>query len=139
MNPEDQARYAGDQPGDLSQLPPIEEHEPKIPILERDEQRTFSRWCRKHDLGDSMIWHSTAHRTKGTRGCPDFVLPVNGLTLYIEFKLPGNRLSPDQEAFRVSLDKQRTQLHVVHSADEAISLVEPLLLTTYPQEKAGQE
>ena len=128
MSPEDQVRYI-QQPGDLSDLPPIEEHEPKIPPRERDEQRTFARWLRKHGLGDSAIWHSTAHRLKGTRGTPDFVVPVGGVTLFIEFKLPGNVLSADQELFRASLDKQRHQLHVVRNAQEAFALVEPLLLT----------
>ena len=135
MSPEDQKRYMG---GVISPDEPQEPETKKIPKLERDEQRTFARWLRKHGLADSAIWHSTAHRTKGTRGTPDFVVPVSGVTLYIEFKLPGNTLSPDQENFRKSLDAQRYQLHVVASAQEAIALVEPLLLTNCQHEKAGQ-
>ena len=124
MNPEDQQRYRTD----VIQ-PPAEEQKDKIPQLEREEQRTFAHWLRKHDLADSTIWHSTAHRLKGTVGCPDFVVPVNGIVLFIEFKRPENRLSKDQEVFRASLDRQRHQLHMVYNADEAIALVEPLLLT----------
>ena len=105
-----------------SQLPVKLDRE--IPPLEREEQRKFALWCRAHGLGKSMIWHSTAHRTKNTLGCPDFVLAVACVTLYIEFKLPGKKLSPDQEAFALGLEAQGHKLHVVYNALGAQCLVE---------------
>ena len=88
--------------------------------LERDEQRIFARWCQSHQL--PFVWHSTAHRTKASVGCPDFIVGLRGVTLWIEFKRPGGKLSADQEDFQIRLAGQKITLHICRSASEAIEL-----------------
>ena len=88
--------------------------------LERDEQRIFAQWCQSHQL--PFVWHSTAHRTKASVGCPDFIVGLRGATLWIEFKCPGGKLSADQEDFLNRLTGQKITLHICHSASEAIEL-----------------
>jgi hypothetical protein len=117
MDPADQAFY---QPG---VHPPYEEDHhppPKTDKLEREEQRQFANYCLLH--GYSMIWHSTHKRSTGTVGAPDFSIWVNRKSLCIEFKRPGGKLSPDQEAWRRTHEGQGCVYYVVYSALEAIQL-----------------
>ena len=88
--------------------------------LERDEQRVFAQWCQSHQL--PFVWHSTAHRTKASVGCPDFIIGLRGTTLWIEFKRQGGKLSADQENFLTRLTGQKITLHICYSASEAIEL-----------------
>lgn len=126
MSPEDRARYETGSPviADSGAF----DKPPAISPLERDEQRSFWQWCCSKGLSDSVVWHSTAHRTKGTLGTPDFIVPIKGDTLYIEFKLPGNKLSFHQERFRASLARQGITLYVVNSALEAQRLIQKNML-----------
>jgi hypothetical protein len=89
--------------------------------LERDDQRLFYADCRRRGL--VPVWHATNSRSKATPGTPDFIVPVAGTTLWIEMKLPGKKLSNDQQAFQASLAAQGIQLHVVYSLGQAIELV----------------
>jgi hypothetical protein len=89
--------------------------------FERDEQRIFHRELNRLEL--PYHWHSTAHKTKATVGCTDFIVGVGAVTLWIEFKAPGGRLSPDQERFAELLARQKNRYHLVTSAAAAIELV----------------
>jgi hypothetical protein len=103
--------------------PPFEQDHhpaPKNDKLEREEQRQFATWCLLKNY--PFCWHSTASRTKATPGVPDFIIGVNRITLWIEFKRPGYGLSEDQEKFAALLAGVGIQLYVVYSAHEAIAL-----------------
>jgi hypothetical protein len=92
----------------------------KTDTLEREEQSVFANHCLRK--GYAFVWHSTAHKTKASLGCPDFIVAVAGTTLWIEFKRPGGRLSTDQADFRNRLLANRALYWVVYSAAEAIAL-----------------
>ena len=95
---------------------------PKTDKLEREEQRQFASWLMLNGF-DGRVWHKTNVASTASPGCPDFIVPVNGITLWIEFKRAGYDLSPDQEKFRLALEKQGIRLYVVYSAFEAIELM----------------
>jgi hypothetical protein len=90
--------------------------------LEKKEQSQFANDLLRKGL--PYVWHSTARASTATPGCPDFILAIAGVTLWVEFKRPGYKLSEDQEKFRVALERQGIFLHVVYSADQAIKLVD---------------
>src|SRR4029077_15987209 len=118
MSKEDQARYSEGRPSfEADPHPP-----PVTDKLEREEQRSFANWCLLHNY--PCVWHSTAHRTKASLGCPDFIVGVNGVTLWIEFKRAPLGLSEDQKKFRALMDGQGIVYHLVYSAEEAIALTE---------------
>ena len=94
----------------------------KLRPLERAEQRTFARWCQLKDY--AFVWHSPAHKTRATIGCPDFIVALGGVTLWIEFKRAGGHLSAEQEAFRNKLAAQKALYWIVGSAAEAIAIAQ---------------
>jgi hypothetical protein len=55
------------------------------------------------------------------RGCPDLAIGYNGVTLFLEVKSPGGRLTPDQEAW---FSQWRGRAVVIRSAGEALALIE---------------
>ena len=125
MEPADAKLYGG-APG---VHPPFAEdpHPPvKTDKLEREEQREFANWCLLHDL--APVWHSTAHRSKASKGCPDFVVTVNGETLWIEFKRAGFDLSLDQENFKARVERNGGLFFIVFCAAEAIALCQKYAL-----------
>lgn len=89
--------------------------------LERHEQREFAAWLSQRDY--PFVWHATHKKSTGSVGAPDFILAVFGVTLWVEFKRPGFKLSSDQEAFRAKLEAQGIFLHIVYNSLEAIKLV----------------
>lgn len=105
---------------------PSFEEDPHPPVvtdrLEREEQRLFASDCLRK--GYAVVWHSTAHRSKASLGCPDFIIGVRGITLWIEFKRAPNGLSEDQRKFKEILEAQGISYCIVYSCDEAIKLVE---------------
>lgn len=117
MSPENQAKYG---PGIHPDYETDPHPPPKTDVLERDEQRSFASWCMLNQL--PVVWHSTAHRSKASLGCPDFVLGVKGTTLWIEFKRTDGKLSIVQEDFRDRLTAQGITLYVCYTAMEAIEL-----------------
>jgi hypothetical protein len=119
MSASDQAKYG---PG----LHPVDDPHPppKTDKAEREEQKHFANWLLLNNLMPPAIWHATHKPTKATLGTPDFVVPVNRLTLFIEFKRDYTcLLSPDQKAFGAALETQGHTLYVCYSAEEAIQLV----------------
>lgn len=119
MNPEDQLRYGHEVRPSFEDDP----HPPPVTDkLEREEQRQFANWCLLHKY--ACVWHSTAHRSKASLGCPDFIIGLNSVTLWIEFKRAPNKLTEDQGKFKEILEAQGIPYHLVYSAGEAIALVE---------------
>lgn len=119
MSPEDQAKYAPEVRPSFEDDP----HPPPVTDkLEREEQRQFANWCLLK--GYATVWHSTAHRSKASIGCPDFLIGVNRVTLWIEFKRAPNKLSEDQRMFKETLEDQGIPYYIVYSSGEAITLVE---------------
>lgn len=118
MNEHDQATYGpGIHPPDEIQ-PPI-----KTDASEKKQQSEFADWCLLHEL--PFCWHSTVARSKATPGTPDFIVGVNQVTLWIEFKRDYDaRFSKDQQRFKALLERQGIKYYVVYSALEAIRLVE---------------
>jgi hypothetical protein len=86
------------------------------------EQRNFALEC-KH-RGWRTLWHATHKRSTANRGAPDFVVGVRGKTFWIEFKRPGEDLRPDQAAFKKELAQNGIVMHVVHSASQAVEVIE---------------
>lgn len=131
MSPEDQKRYSDIviavedfpnlHPDDLTAPPEYKPQPRNQTDLERVQQREFASWLSLEDY--PYCWHRTDKKSTGTLGCPDFIVAVCGVTLWIEFKRPGYRLSPDQEKFRYRLVKHGNHMHLVYSSDEAIKLV----------------
>jgi hypothetical protein len=129
MNPADQEKYT---PGQMVAVgrPSYEEDPHPPPVtdrLEREEQRLFASWCLRKMY--PCVWHSTRHRSKASLGCPDFIVGVRGMTLWIEFKRAPNKLQEDQVKFRELMLGQGITYHLVYSADEAIKLVEGVRTT----------
>ena len=119
MSPEDQARYAPEARPSFEEDP----HPPPVTDrLEREEQRQFANWCLLHLY--PCVWHSTAHRSKASLGCPDFVLARKGATWWLEFKRAPNGLTEDQRKFKELLEAQSIKYFIVYSCDEAIKLIE---------------
>jgi hypothetical protein len=123
MNIEDQRRYA-QAIGLVTHQDDLTAHkeQPKgADSLERIQQREFASWL---SLGDyPYCWHATHKKSTGSLGCPDFVVGVAGVTLWVEFKRPGFTLSKDQERFRAKLEQQGIFLHIVYTGLQAIDLV----------------
>ena len=89
---------------------------------EADHQNRFISICKER--GWAYVWHSTKKRSTGTIGTPDAIVVAHGKVFWIEFKLPGQFLSPDQQVFARLLAQNGAQLHVVYSAEEALALIE---------------
>ena len=134
MSPDDQRRYglslqygdAGYHPEDDPCPPPVTDR------LERVEQREYASWLTLKDM--PFVWHSTAKRSTANLGTPDFIVGVAGVTLWVEFKRVGFKLSADQEKFRQRLEKQRIFLYVCHTGFEAIKLTKSFM----PSDDPGQ-
>jgi hypothetical protein len=122
MSPEDQERYGFVNPG--VHPPYAEDHHAPVQTgkLEREEQRQFASWLMLNNY-KAKVWHATHKATTANPGVCDFIVPIWGGTLWIEFKLPGARLSEAQEEFRAGLEAKGHQLYVCYSAGEAIALV----------------
>jgi hypothetical protein len=94
---------------------------PKTDKLEREEQRQYANWLLLHGL-KSFVWHKTNVPSTASPGTPDFIVPVCGVTLWVEFKRAGYGLSEDQESFKAGLEEQNVRYYVVYSCAEAIEL-----------------
>lgn len=115
MNPADAELYGGG-PMQLADPPA------KTDRLEREDQRQFASYCLLHNY--APVWHSTAHRSKASLGCPDFFVTVNGYPLMLEFKRIGGKLSAVQEDWSARHLNNGGLYFVVYSANEAIQVCE---------------
>jgi VRR-NUC domain-containing protein len=103
MDPKDQALYSDGQPS------------------EADEQGNFAVECKAR--GWRPVWHKTHKPSTANRGCPDFIVAAYGKTFWIEFKRPGEELSPDQKAFHKQLVLNGVTPYVVTSAYQAVQII----------------
>jgi hypothetical protein len=122
MGPEDRARYSpAGLPAPAPVTPPPAKN--RTTRAERIHQGTFANHCLRK--GYAFTWHRTDKPSTASPGTPDFIVGVRARTFWIEFKLPGEKLSPDQADFRNRLAAQGIALEVVYSDAEAIALVDP--------------
>ena len=121
MSPEDQARYGG-KPG----IHPDYKDDPHPPVntgeAEKTMQKNFAVECFNRRW--RPVWHGMHKRSTANRGCPDFIVAARGHTFWIEFKKPGEDLSPDQATFKIELAQNGIQMYTVFSADEAVQVIE---------------
>jgi hypothetical protein len=95
------------------------------------EQKTFAAWLKiqQHNGRLLYVWHATHTKSTATLGTPDFIVATAGpKTLWLEFKSPGNHLSPEQEQNLSVLLALGHAAQVVATAQEAITLVKTSLL-----------
>jgi hypothetical protein len=86
------------------------------------EQRNFAIACKAR--GWRHLWHNTAKPSTANVGAPDFVVAARNHTFWIEFKRPNQNLRPDQAAFHKQLRQNGVSPAIVHSALEAVNLIE---------------
>jgi len=95
---------------------------------ERREQGDFANWLLLQNSKGRKIpfcWHATHKPSKATPGTPDFYVGINGHSIWVEFKRDQScRLTHEQDEFRLSCEAQRIEFRVVHSAAEAIEIVD---------------
>lgn len=111
MSQDDQARY------DTGIHPVV-----NTPDTEAYIQHTFASICRAR--GWRPVWHSMHKRSTANRGCPDFIVGARGHTFWIEFKKPGEELSPDQAVFGMDLARNGLHMFTCHSWREAVDVIE---------------
>ena len=86
--------------------------------LEMHEQ--FWSFLRRNKFED--VEYSNPHRsTRARKGRPDFLVCRDNRRLGIEFKLPGNKLGPEQEEFFAMAERQGNLCLVCFSYQEAIN------------------
>jgi hypothetical protein len=90
---------------------------------EKEEHRIFSRWLYLHRKELVARYDRMDKRTSGTVGWPDYTVCHHGRTLFLEFKVLGGRLSPEQEALIERLTEQDFMAAIPSSAAEAIKIV----------------
>ena len=122
-------------------LPPLPQPQPQPPMKQREHQMQAAliRWVRLSQKGQPGLRRLFAvpnggHRlpavaarlkAEGVRaGVPDLVLPVargkyHGL--FIELKVPPNKLTPDQAAELDALEDEGYATRVCHSVTEAMA------------------
>lgn len=105
----------------LGHLPSYDSEKDTIPP-EVVEQRNFAKACK--DRGWRAVWHKTNKRSTANVGCPDFIVGAYATTWWMEFKKPGEELRPDQAAFKKQLKQNGIEMYVVHSAAEAVAIIE---------------
>ena len=121
MNAEDRARYA---PGVHASTYAEDQNPPnKTGSLERDEQGEFANWCHLH--GYLIVWHATHKKSTATKGTPDFAVLAHGVWHWIEFKLPGSDLSPDQKEWREACERNGGIYWIAYSSHEAMRIIDP--------------
>jgi hypothetical protein len=130
MSVEDQQRYGGQL--NLVTTPAVsqlnQDRSPKRDADERKQQGEFASWLQLQNSKGRKIpfcWHVTHTRSKATPGTPDFFVGVAGRGLWFEFKRNDTcKLTPEQEEFRSACETQRIEWHLVHTAQQAIDIVE---------------
>ena len=63
-------------------------------VTEKRLHREFEQWCLKWKIKPRH--QRMDRRTSEAKGWPDFQLGFNGITVYIEFKSPGGKLTEEQ-------------------------------------------
>lgn len=104
---------------------------------EKRMHEKFEEWLKLHQ--DELYWdHSRMdQKTTNRKGHPDFVIQSGGRTLNIEFKVPGNVLSEDQEAVHEWLFKVGSIPRVCFDVATAIEVTRMTLLRKIDSELDG--
>jgi hypothetical protein len=89
--------------------------------LERDLHKQI---CNDLTRREIVFYHSRTDRksTIGV-GLPDFAFALNGCPLAIEVKLPGEKLTPQQETVCDLMRQNGWHVHTVHSFDEFLAAI----------------
>src|SRR5262245_25826294 len=82
----------------------------------------FSHWLKSE--GIPFLHNRTDKKSHMTKGDPDYCLTLAQRCCFIEIKVPGNKLSPDQEQRIAYLRSKGNKVVVVYSLEEAITAVQ---------------
>lgn len=80
-------------------------------------------WCRTQQPTVPYAYSNPTKRTRGTPGCPDFIIGYKGRTYWIECKSATGELRPDQAAFIRMLADQGIIAAVVTNMEQFYELV----------------
>ncbi len=89
--------------------------------VEADIHKTFIQWLNLHDL--LFLRARMDKKSTMTKGAADFTVIRGNRTILIECKMPGEKLKPDQEEFKLNCERNGTPLHIAYDAATAIELV----------------
>ena len=94
-------------------------------VEERKMHHMFEAWLLRNDI---MYRHDRMDRkTTCAKGWPDFQMLYNGLTCFVEFKVPGNTLEPEQEAIGLKLMQNGFSCLVAFTYESAVRWTEEQL------------
>jgi hypothetical protein len=97
---------------------------------ELDEQKLFAGWLRRLKTHGALhyVWPRGDKRSTIAVGHPDFsVWLPNGQTALFEFKLPGGKVSPEQEQTLELLRSLGHYVYVVYCSADAERIVTTLI------------
>jgi hypothetical protein len=92
--------------------------------LERELHNQFSGFLKRHQDKIALVHHTNpTKRTRSTVGEPDFMIAfMSGKMLYVEFKITGGKLSPEQEEITGRLKDAGFPVLITGDYQEAITL-----------------
>ena len=67
-------------------------------------------------------WVPIKFASPGTAGAPDRVFVGFGQSVFVEFKVPGGRLSPGQKAFHAMMENAGLYVYIVNSIEAGMKL-----------------
>jgi hypothetical protein len=96
--------------------------------LERKLHADFSGFLKRHEDKIALVHHTNpTKRTRATIGEPDYCIHfMSGKTLFIEFKVSNNTLSPEQLEITGRLKEAGFRVLVTGDYAEAISIAQSL-------------
>lgn len=107
--------------GDLNQST-AEERSSIVDLrLERDLHKLIMNELSRRQI--FYVHSRTDKKTSQNVGVPDFIFAVLGLPTAVEVKLPGRKLTADQEYVRNAMIQDGWRYEVVYSFDQFVSLL----------------
>ena len=99
---------------------------------EKEMHRQFEQWLRMKELpfGTSRMDRKSSY----TVGWPDYTVCVNGRVVFLELKMPGQNLDPEQVIVCGALIAQGASVSVCSSLQQCIEIVKAFMLS--PQSSA---
>jgi hypothetical protein len=96
--------------------------------LERELHGQFSGFLKRHEDFIALVVHSnTAKPTRSTPGTPDYCIHfMSGNSLFLEFKVNDNKLSPEQEEITDRLREAGYKVLITGDYNEAIRIAQSL-------------
>jgi hypothetical protein len=96
--------------------------------LERELHGQFSGFLKRHEDFIALVVHSnTAKPTRSTPGTPDYCIHfMSGNSLFLEFKVNDNKLSPEQEEITDRLREAGYKVLITGDYAEAIRIAQSL-------------